>query len=218
MQLIDDYIQLLLSQFDFDQEELLQLWNLNWTEKLLNDSSDLELIKYYIRLLIKEYEFDFDELLELWTSSKHHIKPLIQSSPLNSTELDEMSLLKLKNTTLKEMCKKRGLKVSGVKKVLIDRLLSCPNSAVLIKKKNTKKNKFTHPVLHYLVEQSNTLSIRRNDFGNYEDTETGFVFDEIQKVVIGTQQKDGSIASLKFEDIEKCIELKYPYIMSLNLN
>lgn len=53
----------------------------------------------------------------------------------------------------------------------------------------------------------------RNKYGNYEHQETNFVFDKNTKLVYGRQVED-RVIPLSNGDIEKCIELKFNYIVT----
>jgi hypothetical protein len=66
-------------------------------------------IEAYIESLLKHYELDRDALIQLW----------LENVPSNKTE---NPLLNLKLSELKEMCKAKGLPVSGTKQTIVERL------------------------------------------------------------------------------------------------
>jgi len=131
--------------------------------------------------------------------------------------LDEKKLKKLKKPELKEMCKEKGLKLTGTKSDLIGRLLNGkPQEA---KKKSTKtKKKETVPVVKKLQENLSVMVIRRNAFGNLEHSESSMIFDRKTKKVIGKQNKNGNIDELTVADIDICNKYKFDYNLPENLD
>ncbi len=183
----------------------------------------METIKEYIKLLLVEYDLDEQELLDIWAKAHPVVETLlVEVEPIPPTELvdgDEKLLKAMKKPALQAMCKERKLSQVGNKMDLINRLLKREQPKVS-KEKKTKTPKEKAPkaskaVLNTLVAK--TLNVRRNDFGNYEDADTGFVFDAQTKIVIGKQNPTGSIDDLTVADVEKCIELKYSYRLPINL-
>jgi hypothetical protein len=135
---------------------------------------------------------------------------------------DEASLGKSTLPVLKTMCKERHLKVSGTKAELIARLLGKPAPEKVprvAKPKTVKKSKKTvPPVLQRFDVNKPTLQLSRNDFGNYEHRDTTFCFNPSTEVVIGKQLPTGKVAPLTLDDINRCIELKFPYELPPNLD
>jgi hypothetical protein len=171
-------------------------------------------IEAYINALLQEFELTKDELLEVWEECKPSINIDVDNS--GKSELTESLLSKKKIDELKEMCRSTGYKVTGTKKVLIARLLGQADVVDRKKsKKSTKKNIANVLNKHILVSEYN---IRRNQYGNYEHAETGFVFDEINKMVVGKQSADGGILNLTPSDIELCIKYRFSYVLPTNLN
>jgi hypothetical protein len=133
------------------------------------------------------------------------------------SSLEEKKLKKLKKPELKEMCKEKGLKLTGTKSDLIGRLLNGkPQEA---KKKSTKtKKKETVPVVKKLQENLSVMVIRRNAFGNLEHSESSMIFDRKTKKVIGKQNKNGNIDELTVADIDICNKYKFDYNLPENLD
>ena len=77
------------------------------------------------------------------------------------------------------------------------------------KKKGTDPAKT--PVIKKLTANIPNILIRRNKFNNYEHPESGLVFDNQEKIVIGKQNDDGNIDDLTEEDIDKCNAFKFRY-------
>ena len=134
-----------------------------------------------------------------------------------SNELEEKKLKKLKKPELKEMCKQKGLKLTGTKADLIGRLLKGEPEQEKKKSPKTKK-KETVPVVKKLQENLSVMVIRRNAFGNLEHTESSMIFDRKTKKVIGKQNKNGDIDELTVADIDICNKYKFDYNLPENLD
>jgi hypothetical protein len=132
---------------------------------------------------------------------------------------------------LQALCKVRGLKSSGKKQDLIDRLIgkesapsatkpatSASTTAPSKKKPTTATEDAVPKVVKQVQSTLQPVSIKKNSFGNFEHNETGFVFDKITQKVIGRQNKSGSIDPLNDADIEVCNKFKFKYVIPENLN
>ena len=131
--------------------------------------------------------------------------------------MDEKKLKKLKKPELKEMCKEKGLKLTGTKSDLIGRLLNGKPQEAKKKSPKTKK-KETVPVVKKLQENLSVMVIRRNAFGNLEHSESSMIFDRKTKKVIGKQNKNGNIDELTVADIDICNKYKFDYNLPENLD
>jgi len=185
-------------------------------------------IEAYIELLLKHYELDRDALVQLW--SENLLTKNMESNPL----------INLKLTELKEMCKAKGLPLSGTKQALVERLtnhkkrdekgereedeesgekalkISRVKGVKQVKKgkevKEGKKRKSTiADILVKLSSNKEKVHIRRNLFDHYEHMETGLVFDEITEKVIGKQMEDGDVGALTETDMEVCKERGFDF-------
>lgn len=160
--------------------------------------NSLDIVKEFVKLLIKEYELNEDELIKLWTDA-HPVK-VEKLNPYTNKKTDE----------LKELCRSKGLPVSGSKKVLIERLMNPPAVKTKSKTRTKKKQQKISDILQKVVQNTEVLNIRRNLFNNFEHAETSFVFNE-DKMVVGKQDNSGSILPLTEEDINTCIEYNFLY-------
>jgi hypothetical protein len=121
-----------------------------------------------------------------------------------SEQTDSATLLKLKVTELKALCKEKGLPVSGTKQELIQRLTgeqsTKPKAVPKVKKPNPTLEK---PVFtQYLQQLERTpIVIKRNIHGNFEHSETKLVFN-VNKRVIGVQSSTGEIGPIGISDLE----------------
>lgn len=90
------------------------------------------------------------------------------------------------------------------------------------KQSKTKKKKGgdeDKPVIKNVIQKNKPMiGISKNKFGNFEHSETSFVFDKNDKVVIGKQNKDGSVQSLTEKDILTCKEYDFKYVIPNDLN
>jgi hypothetical protein len=120
-------------------------------------------------------------------------------------------------------CKTKGLKTTGTKQELSERLTggAPPAPAEKEKKTSTSKSKAqpVEPTVVRSIQSSiQTVQIKKNSFGNYEHPDTGLVFDRLNQKAIGKQNKSGKIDSLTDEDIETCNKYKFKYDIPENLN
>jgi hypothetical protein len=176
----------------------------------------LKIINEYIQLLITEYEFDENELRQLWVDHRKTMPQTEYIEEKQSSGLDLATLKKYKKTELQELCKEKGLKTTGVKSDLIDRILgkSPPSNKPTTSKNSSKKKgskKMIADILQKIMHNSNVINIRRNISGNFEHIETGFIFDEATNKVTGKQNDDGTISKLTEKDIELCKEYNFKY-------
>ena len=73
-------------------------------------------------------------------------------------------------------------------------------------------------VIKKLVEKIPSITIKRNQFDNYEHADTKLVFNNKTQKVYGKQNPDGSISDLTDEDINLCNKYKFQYIIPDNLD
>lgn len=144
-------------------------------------------------------------------------------------EVTVESVSKMTKPELAGVCKSRGLKVSGARQELIDRILddlkkgvSSSDSGVkkqaTLSKAGVLKKEANTSVLKKITSTAPTLQIKRNKFGNYEHAETGLVFNKEDKTVRGKQGDDGEVYELDDEDIENCKRFKFTYNIPENLD
>lgn len=147
---------------------------------------------------------------------------------------DPASLARYSNTQLSGICKKKGLKCSGKKEELINRIIesnkegsSSSESAPVKKsvqttlasvKKTPSVVKSEPSVLKKIVQTAPRLHISRNAWGNYEHADSHLVFDKDDRVVIGKQSPDGTVLDIGDEDIDTCKFYKFEYRLPENLD
>ena len=188
-------------------------------------------IESYIKSVAKECGISEKKLKNLWDKGVQQTEEHVETPPISNTALDEDSLNRLTRAELHAACKEKGLKVTGTKGVLINRLLGREEttSKTTPTKRSTKKStatpkpkKSAQPkaptVLKKITEHIETKNVRRNQHGNYEDFQTHFVFDSVTQKVIGRQHDDGSIIPLTEEDINLCNKFRYTYEIPENID
>ena len=167
-----------------------------------------DIISKYIDKISSKYNLDKSELNKMWNNIDV-IAPQ-ESKPCDDDKKKIVNALtRLTKPELVELCKTKGLKTSGTKTQLIE-LLSNEEAKKLVVK--------TEKVTTKLVAKIPSISIKRNQFQNFEHEETSFVFDNKDKKVYGKQNPDGSIAPLTKEDINLCNKYKFSYIIPDNLD
>jgi hypothetical protein len=205
-------------------------------------------VEYFINQIISRYEIDKSELISIWGEVKINKSPekKVEIKNEKSEEKKEKTviiseepadLLKLSKDALAAICKSHGLKVSGKKEELLNRILEFKKKStdktdeknkdiprekskeIAAKSKTTKKLiKHTEPDVIKNANLSLTIQIKRNKFGNFEHFESGLIFDKDDKVVIGRQEGDGTIIDLTDDDIMICKKFKFNFKMPENLD
>lgn len=192
----------------------------------------------FIPLLCEKFNLEEEEIEKLWMdfttgkcskSKKKSVKIISSDVDLSEEEeqeeeetnqtLDREALSKLKLTDLKEICRKKKLKVSGTKSQVIDRILDLPEESLPTKKKASKK-----PVLEKIEKPE--IKIEKNDYGNLIHIETKIVFREEEeeingykcRMAIGIENEEGSVDPLSSEVIETCKQYGFKYQVPDNLD
>jgi len=174
-------------------------------------------INEFCDLIAKKYSLDKDELYGLWMDDESSPSP-------KKTEKDsvvDITPEKVMNSTkdfLMAYCKSKGMKQSGKKDEIIQRVLDSLKKVNSTPTKVVKTVKQESSVLSSVAEKSGTNEIRKNKFGNYEHYESGLVFNNETKMVIGHQNANGKIDSLTDKDIEMCKKFKFQYKLPENLS
>jgi len=166
--------------------------------------------KLFIHNISTTYNIKEDDLKKLW-------KTINQVPDDNITE---MELLKYNKNQLSELCKKRGYKYSGTKSELLNRILNKETPIVKPKQitKSTKKNPIVKKqVISNIIANKSSIIIKRNNYNNYEHSDTGFVFDNTTNIVIGKQLND-KVVDLTKDDILKCKQYNFSYKIPFNLD
>ena len=172
-------------------------------------SQQLEtIVLSYIEKVSQELNIPKNDLLLIWNSGGSGINNNNTSLGVNA-ELNKLSKLELQ-----DMCKVKSLKVSGTKTDLIKRI---EEFEVLKKGDHPVLKESSDSVLDKIAKVP-VIEIRRNKFGNFEHSDTSFIFNQETNKVCGKQNPDGSISSLTIDEINICHKYKFSYDIPLNLN
>ena len=180
----------------------------NMVVKTIEDS-----IHKYATLISSKYNLDVTEIKNIWYNIDDTEKEDTEKEDTEKEDTETLKLMKASSAELKALCKKKGFKVSGTKAELIYRLLHNGENKAKQTKNNKKIIKKTPPVINKLSDNISTIQIRRNSFGNFEHSETKFIFNKDTQQVIGKQTDDGTISDLEKKDIELCNKFKFKYII-----
>jgi hypothetical protein len=182
-----------------------------------------KVIQTFISNVSTKYNLDNDELNAIWTgNNKQSNTPKVVSFP--EVDVSPDFLLKCNKAELTALCKQKGCKCSGTKTDLISRLLGKEDTK---KAEDTKKPKTTSkkstpreisPIEKKLVANIPNILVKRNKYNNYEHPETGLVFNNETKTVIGKQNKNGSVDDLSEDDIDQCNAFKFKFEIPTNLD
>lgn len=219
-------------------------------------------ISQFIKAISTKYGINELELTELWTGSSITQTPItndkevvekqpqcdIPTQPTSTSVVAAAAseLDKLSKKELIDLCKTKGIKVTGTKQELVSRILDSEKTAKiskniiseqptrLLKQKqeastsNGSTNNASLPkpaaskppsILEAIKASSGSHIITKNKFGNYMHEQTGLVFKSaIDHKIIGRQGDDGSIIQLTSDDINICNQYKFDYILPENLD
>jgi hypothetical protein len=171
-------------------------------------SQQLEtIVLSYIEKVSQELNIPKNDLLLIWNSGGSGIN--------NNTSLGvNAELNKLSKLELQDMCKVKSLKVSGTKTDLIKRI----EEFEVLKKGDQPVLKESSDSVLDKIAKVPVIEIRRNKFGNFEHSDTSFIFNQETNKVCGKQNPDGSISSLTIDEINICHKYKFNYDIPSNLN
>jgi len=159
---------------------------------------------------------------------EHFLKRIATKHNLNNDELisewkqfDELntSYNKMKKPELVQLCVDKGYKSSGSKPelitYLIDEVKEGEKPAKKVTKTTPKSAATTAPtqadVLKKIIAASPVIVIRRNEHGNHEHPDSGFIFNPTTKKVIGKQEDDGTVSVITKSDIDMCNKYNFDY-------
>ena len=205
-----------------------------------------ETINGFIQKVSTTFSVDKEALNSLWNDSNVEVKAktkevktkikVEKEKPVEKPAENEQSqkvLLNLKKTELVDMAKARNLSHTGTKEELVARLtgVSPSSKKESTKTESTKKEsvkesskekvkqtKITSVPKVTPITKSQPIEIKANKFKNYEHTESGLVFDNINGKVIGHQNSNGSVSDLTDADIDQCKKYGFNFNMPSNLN
>jgi len=182
----------------------------------------------YIDLISEKYSLDKQELRLMWSNPSLGARKARESEDIQDAEkthdednLTEFKLMCMTIPELKAWCKKRSLKCSGTKPILVNRLLG-RDETIKIEKVDKKEKKIkpkvlSSPALEKLKESKSSHTIKLSKFGNNVHSPSKLVFDTKTKKVVGKENKNGNVDSLTAEDIEQCKKYKFDYSIPDNL-
>lgn len=169
----------------------------------------------FLSQVASKYNIPQKELSDIWNN-------VDVSKPVSTPLAISPELSKLSKSELQMQCKARGLKSSGTRQELIDRLTGGATTVAAVSENSKaakgKTSTVTPQVIKTIQSQIQLVKIEKNSFGNFMHFETQLVFDRVTQQVIGKQNKNGNIDSLTKDDIETCNKFKFKYVMPENLN
>ena len=207
---------------------------MSYSKNLNNDIKTLidKTMMLFIEQVSKTHKLNKEELVKLWNKDDNTIvhdtscKEVDEDSQISKNI--KAALNKLTKAELVERCKIKGLKISGTKAQLIDLLTNVDlekkvnNEVSSIKKspsvKKVSPKTLSKPIIKKLIDKIPDIIIKRNKFNNYEHSDTGFIFNNKTKQVIGKQNLNGNIDELTEEDIDLCNKYAFNFIIPSNLD
>lgn len=202
---------------------------LNVIEKTINQSVSLAIKKISVEFEKKVKNAVFLAIQKISIEFKINEKDLqtcvgVETEMPSKTELKpNAQLASLKVAELREICKGKGLKTSGVKKELVERIEAYDNPTSTKEMDFSKPAKKPKPVAAAKTSKNPvkvfvapTINIEKNNYGNYWHSETGFVFED--SIVIGKQTENGTVIQLSEDDMDECNRYKFDYKIPENLD
>jgi len=176
------------------------------------------------KAVVERYGIPFDELWELYSKEKSKNLQNIEPQEIETKEIEVSTtdILSMKVAELKALCKTRGLKVSGKKNDLLERLLGRKvddkevKSPVRPKKKSKSFTAKEKDVVKKVKPPS--LKISKNSNGDYMHNDSKLVFNQETKKVFAKYIEGEGNQPLTKEDIELCNKFRFAYEMPDNLN
>lgn len=170
------------------------------------------------------YDIKYEELVNIWNNDNYTKNKSDNSiKKIKEGPYEQVSdILVATTAVLKSMCKKHGLKQSGKKDELINRLLNKPEDTPVekpvkkIQNKNLKEDNIQ--VIKKMKSEVSSFRLRKNKWGNIWHQETSLVFDPDSEKVYCKQLEDGTTVNLSPDDIETCNKYKFSYDIPENLD
>ena len=131
---------------------------------------------------------------------------------------DNKELTSLSKPELASLCKIKGYKTSGTKQDLIDRLSQSTTKKSTTKTVKDKEQGKEPKIITSIQSSIQAVKIKKNTFGNFEHSETGFIFNKESQEVVGKQNQDGQVIPLTDSDIELCNKFKFKYVVPETIN
>lgn len=127
---------------------------------------------------------------------------------------------KMKKPELLEICKTHGYDTRGSKTDLVDSIMTkkAPAEPTPKPPPKGKVKSLEKDILTKMKANIPPVLIKRNDHGNFEHKDSGFVFDRKNSEVIGKQLEDGTVAQLTKDDIDTCNKYGFKYVIPFNLS
>ncbi len=178
-----------------------------------------------VKTNLEKYLTDYLSLVRKNIVKTYSVDDVIVSNIINNTHREEYDIAVLSRYSLaklKEICRVKKLKYSGTKDQLLMRITGNENIAptvmvpVITKVSPSSKKRPPTAVISKIKKPS--MKISKNSFGNYEHKETSLVFNVALKKVIGVQEEDGTISPLTDDDIQRCKQYKFDYVLPKNLD
>lgn len=124
-----------------------------------------------------------------------------KNRPMDLT-MKAKKLQTLSKAELVEKCKEKNLNCYGTKFDMVQRIISTEKVGIV--------NKIHHKIPQIIIKKDASNAY-------YIHEESHLVFDINDKKVIGKKQKDGTVSSLTYRDIQQCLKYKFKYILPENL-
>lgn len=178
----------------------------------------------FIEKIATTYTIDRKTLRSMWdgdvkpTTDAKVPKPVQEHTPAPMKSSEDLN--KLSKPEIVSLCKIRGIKVTGTKQELVERLTGdklTDKAKPSEKKTSTAGTASEKQVLKMMQTRIPTIQLKKNEFGFFEHSDTKLVFDRLTNTVIGKQNTSGNVNPITEEDIEICNKYNFKYTIPTNL-
>lgn len=193
-------------------------------------------LENYTNIISERYGLNRTELLGLWgntpgvnlSGAKKSTAATI--ADVDTEDLSPERLYKCNKAELSALCKAKGVKCTGNKSELLERLMGDEKNEAetktktktkpetVTKSKSSAKGVESMSVVKKLTSDIPPIIVRKNAFGNFVHPSTRLVFKPSTDMVIGKEEDDGTVTDLTDDDIETCKQYKFKYIIPDNLD
>lgn len=195
---VDEFIDLLVAEFDLDKEKVVNVWNTKASAELAVVSGK-SIVKRAPRK--KAESVSGDKKTCIYT----YVKGAKEGELCNAKVIDDSES---GSYCKKHIAHENAKEVKKTKKAPVKAPVRGKKAEAVEEKKN---------VISALKATTPTVSIKMNARRRYYHSDTGLIFDRNTREVYGREDDEGELIPLKASDIELCKQYGFKYRLPENL-